>query len=117
MSKIINLTQHTATEDQNCFEPIDKTTVQHLLTFATIPSQDEMTIRAIKLATMSVMSGATQAMIGGAPFFMSTLERVLKHAGIQPLYAFSERVSIETVNDDGTVTKTNVFKHMGFVTV
>ena len=54
-------------------------------------------------------------MIGGAPFFMSALERALLDVGITPLYAFSIRESVEKAAEDGTVTKINVFKHVGFV--
>ena len=46
---------------------------------------------------------------------MSTLERALAEVKVTPVYAFSVRESLETVSDDGTVTKTNVFKHVGFV--
>lgn len=31
------------------------------------------------------------------------------------LFAFTERVSVDTTNADGTVTKTNVFKHQKFM--
>ena len=31
------------------------------------------------------------------------------------LFAFTVRVSVETVNTDGTVTKTNIFKHQKFM--
>ena len=48
---------------------------------------------------------------------MSSLEKHLKINNIQPMYAFSVRESIEVVNDDGSVTKKNVFKHIGFVEV
>jgi len=47
---------------------------------------------------------------------MGALERALQKRGIKPLYAFSERVSVEKVIDC-VVVKTNEFKHMGFVEV
>lgn len=31
------------------------------------------------------------------------------------IYAFSKRVSIETINQTGEIIKTNVFKHEGFI--
>ena len=55
-----------------------------------------------------------KAMIGGALWMMSTLESHLRLAGIQPMFAFSKRESVERVVDGKTV-KTNVFKHVGFV--
>jgi hypothetical protein len=56
------------------------------------------------------------AMIGGAPFFMSTLEKTLKEYGIKPLYAFSKRESVEE-NENGIIIKKSIFKHIGFVEV
>ncbi|MHB0929605.1 MAG: hypothetical protein ACYC3W_12015, partial [Candidatus Nanopelagicales bacterium] len=55
------------------------------------------------------------AMIGGAPFLMAPLEKALLSIGINPVFAFSERKSVEAHGADGTVTKTQVFKHVGFV--
>jgi len=117
MNKILNLTQHTATKEQvevGVVEPQDKAAVQELLTFDSIPSRDEMVERARKLGNIVVDSGCSKAMIGGAPYFMGVLEAYLYHFGVKSLYAFSKRVSVETVVD-GVVTKTNVFKHQGFV--
>lgn len=115
---MINLTQHTATPEQaadGVIEPADKATVQAALTFDAIPSVEEMAARAALLAAIAKDSGAASAMIGGAPFFMSALERALTAAGIKPAYAFSQRDSAETIREDGSVVKTNVFKHVGFV--
>ena len=53
-------------------------------------------------------------MLGGAPWLMAPLESNLKLNGIKVLYAYSERVSEEVVNKDGSVSKRNVFKHLGF---
>ena len=61
--------------------------------------------------------GITKVMIGGAPYFMSTLEKVLKEHGFTPLYAFSKRESIEEKMPDGSVKKVQVFRHIGFVEV
>lgn len=48
---------------------------------------------------------------------MSELERELKRFCIKPLHAFSQRVSEEITNPDGTVSKTQTFKHVGFIEV
>ncbi len=112
---IINLTQHAGTPEQGVTDPENKSAVQAALTFDTIPSKEEMAERAIFLANIAKESCAKKAMIGGAPFFMSALERALLDVGITPLYAFSVRESVEKAAEDGTVTKTNVFKHIGFV--
>lgn len=56
------------------------------------------------------------AMIGGAPYMMALLEQALWARGIVPLYAYSERRSVEKTDPiTGEVTKTAVFVHLGFV--
>lgn len=110
---IINLTQHSASDEQveaNVIEPTNKSAVQAAITFDAIPSVEEMVSRAQFLASIAKESGSKKAMIGGAPFFMGTLERVLIAHNITPVYAFSVRESIEK---DGV--KTSVFRHTGFV--
>jgi len=54
-------------------------------------------------------------MIGGAPYFMGALESALLEAGVEPVYAFSRRVSEEMIQPDGSVRKVGVFRHVGFV--
>ena len=120
--KIVNLTQHNATADQvgqGVFDlsPELRPHLQELLTFVSIPTKREIELRAISIVRM-VQSNHIEcdaAMIGGAPFLMSELEFQLHLQRIKPLFAFSERVSEETTAPDGTVTKVNVFKHVGFV--
>jgi membrane carboxypeptidase/penicillin-binding protein len=120
VEQVINLTQHSAAVEQTesgVVEPQKKAAVQAALTFDAIPSAEEMAQRAEFLAAIAKESGCVKAMIGGAPFFMSALERALKAHGIAPIYAFSQRESVETIKEDGSVIKTNVFKHVGFVGV
>lgn len=121
---IVNLTQHNATNDQidagvfNVdYDHNELDYLRSLLTFDSIPTIEDMQQRADEIAKIALRTNAKKAMIGGAPFFMGYLETALKSVGIQPLYAFSQRVSVETTAEDGTVTKQNVFKHMGFVEV
>lgn len=121
---IVNLTQHNATNDQidagvfNVdYDHNELDYLRSLLTFDNIPTIEDMQQRADEIAKIALRTNAKKAMIGGAPFFMGYLETALKSVGIQPLYAFSQRVSVETTAEDGTVTKQNVFKHMGFVEV
>jgi hypothetical protein len=116
--KILNLTQHPATPEQitdGVVEPeaAEKKLICKLLTFEAIPSQEEMRARAFALAKMA--EGFEAAMIGGAPFFMPALERALIRRDIEPLFAFSVRESVEEVQEDGSVVKRNVFRHLGFV--
>jgi hypothetical protein len=106
----LNLTQHLSTPEQGCVEPKDKGAVQALLTFEEIPTRKEIIDRAVELADIAVEHGASEAMIGGAPFFMRALEVALAAANVTPLYAFSRREVVE----DGP-KKTVVFRHIGFV--
>ena len=46
---------------------------------------------------------------------MSELEKELWYRGIEPVYSFSRRESVESTDAEGNVTKTSVFKHIGFV--
>lgn len=119
---ILNLTQHAATNDQINDGVVDlpkelHTKLVELITFEKIPQSSEMIKRAnaiVKLVN-EFDDNVDFAMIGGAPFFMSILEDTLNDAAIQPLYAFSKRVSVEEVQPDGSVSKKVVFKHEGFV--
>ena len=118
MARIINLTQHAATSDQvsaGVFEPADKSAVAALLTFEEPPTKEERAVRAATLAEMAVASEAEAAMIGGAPFFMYALEAALKDRGVRPVHAFSRRESVEKKLPDGSVQKTQVFRHAGWV--
>ena len=120
--RILNLTQHNATtdqKDQGVFDlsPELRPHLQELLTFVSLPTKRDVQIRALNIVkwVLSNHIECEAAMIGGAPFLMSELEFQLHLQRIKPLFAFSERVSEETTAPDGTVTKTNVFKHVGFV--
>lgn len=128
---ILNLTQHAATPEQVAAGVVEPTLVpleqvvageakkqvQALLTFDTLPHLDDIERKAKTLAAIARWHGCTRAMIGGAPFFMAALERALIHAGIQPIYAFSVRDSIEQPDGNGGVKKVNIFRHAGFVEV
>lgn len=116
--KIINLTQHGSTTDQlsaGVIEPTNKKEVQKLLSFEKIPSKKEMELRALLLTKIAMQYD--HAMIGGAPFFMSTLEKMLSENGVKPLYAFSERNVVEEPLGDGSTKKSVIFRHLGFVEV
>lgn len=120
---IVNLTQHKATQDQKDAGVVDlpeklRDQLVELLTFDDMPDSYEVINRAHKIARMLddfVKSKPTAAMIGGAPFLMPVLDKELRVFGHKPLYAFSKRESVEKTNPDGTVVKTSVFKHAGFV--
>lgn len=118
MTTILNLTQHTATPEQiaqGVIECTKATEVRSLITFSSIPSQEEMEVRAKRIAEIAKEQSCDAAMIGGAPYFMSSLEKALREVGVKPVYAFSIRESVEKTLPDGSVQKLNVFKHVGFV--
>jgi len=113
--KILNLTQHPASEDQISvgvydLEGEDLAKMKQLLTFKSLPSQQEIDKRAWGLARLT--KKVEYAMVGGAPYLMGPLQRVLKQNNTTALFAYSERVSVE---DPSTGIKTSVFKHLGFV--
>lgn len=115
---ILNLTQHPATPEQvaaGVIEPKDKALVQRLLTFNNLPTREQIQSRAIELASIAVEHGAYRAMVGGAPFLMPALDAALLDVAVEPCYAFSRREVIETIMEDGSVEKTAVFRHAGFV--
>lgn len=126
---ILNMTQHVASTEQlvnfSVHEPrgAQKDRVIKLLTFDELPTMNEIKNRAVALAEIADIeclkdnNGERFAMIGGAPFLMSVLEKELRERNIFPLYAFSKRASFDVRNDSGEVTKTSVFRHVGFVGV
>lgn len=126
---IINLTQHHATSEQKKAGVVDlptnyKNRLIELLTFDELPKYVGREKRAEEIANLAkefirqnAIKGSVSAMIGGAPYLMCPLELSLSRRGIKPLYAFSKRESIEEVQEDGTVIKKSIFKHVGFVEV
>jgi len=124
MQKILNLTQHVATQEQieaGVFEPSeeDKKTIQKLLTIDEIPTKEDLSWRAAQLSLMAAhyCYPEGKAMIGGAPYLMSFLEDVLRYESVKPVYAFSKRESVDQVQQDGSVRKIALFRHCGFVEV
>lgn len=119
-NRVINLTQHAATAEQRAVGVSDAygenlEAIKEALTFEELPSSEEINARAKRLARIAKAGGYRRAMIGGAPYLMRPLEDSLRREGIMPMYAFTKRESVEKVGADGSVTKTAVFKHAGFV--
>lgn len=115
---ILNLTQHNASEEQvaeGVVNSKNQAEIKTLLTFDEIPTTIDMIERATRIADIAFaelnFETNKQAMIGGAPFFMPVLCEQLKAKGIQPLFAFSKRVSQDGPNGE----KVSVFKHEGFI--
>lgn len=133
---ILNLTQHTATQEQKAqlvVEPrMCKDKIRELLTFEEIPTKEEIEARASELAEIAASEAShyagdtdnmiwiTRVMIGGAPYLMGALEKAILECpdwGFRPVYAFSKRESIDQPQPDGSVKKIQVFRHLGFVEV
>jgi len=126
---IINLTQHPASPEQIAqgvknLHGDELAELKALLTIGELPSPDEIRDRAYDIAALVSSNGLgddeedpffTHAMIGGAPYLMPSLERALRDVSVIPLYAFTRREAIEALQPDGTVRKTAVFRHLGFV--
>ena len=126
---ILNFTQHTLTKEQldslveegftlkNVAAEIEAPEyLKNCLTFTECPSREELKSRAQALADHAqIHCEATDVIIGGAPYLMGALETALIERGIKPRYAFTERVAVETVNPDGSTTKTSIFRHSGWV--
>ncbi len=120
---ILNLTQHPASPEQVAAGVFDlpeghREQLQRLLTFDELPEYEELLQRAAQIVDLVLgvyPNKSLSAMIGGAPFFMPVLAYTLSDAGIKSFYAFSRRESVEETLADGTVRKTAVFRHLGFV--
>lgn len=136
---MVNLTQHALTSEQYTYNNEELTVVTYkpyaevqndiveFLTFNKIPTKEEILKRADLLAIIAsntirqaedlseIPATRKYALIGGAPYLMGPLEKALKEQGIQPLYAFSKRVSVETTQPDGSVIKTAKFVHEGYI--
>lgn len=124
---ILNLTQHAASPEQVEVGVIDlapelRQELGKLLTFDALPDFRDLRNRALVIrdliSPLVLEVGDREGfvprlMVGGAPFFMPVLCRVLEESfSTECLYAFSKRVSVE---DPVTGVKTSVFKHEGFV--
>lgn len=129
MRAVLNLTQHAASPDQVAVGVLDlpadeREAVASLLTFDLCPDAAEVAARAADLAEIAALSSAWpgdgapadgRVMIGGAPWLMAPLVAALAARRLVPVFAFSRRESVDTVQPDGTVRKTAVFRHAGWV--
>jgi len=111
---IKNLTQHPPSAGQDGVSAVDPC-VLTLLNFFSMPKGEEIVVRAASLAALA--AGYESAMVGGAPYLMPALVAALKKSGVNPLFAFTERKSVEETMPDGSVKKTSVFAHAGWVTL
>lgn len=123
---ILNLTQHQCTIDQLDYMvgeiSIDRKEVSDLLTIKEFPTFSTVAEKALGLAELAATAANEAGVeptnilvsIGGLPYLMAPLVEELKKRGFTPVYSFTQRVSVDIDNGDGSVTKTNVFKHEGW---
>ena len=123
---IINLTQHAASAEQIAAGVVDLSAEQRAvltkaLTFESLPTRGEIVAVAGVIAELAASAGPAPhilpdaAMIGGAMWLMAPLAAAVEARGIEALFAFSQRESVEEPQSDGSVRKTAIFRHVGFV--
>ena len=143
MAIIINLTQHASTPEQKAAGVFDLqgqelVTLKELLTFVDLPSKEEIQKRAKAISELAYKAAECpacshigdhcgdncngtsnwfwcSAMVGGAGYLLPALVDELKIRGFEVLQSFTKREVVETVSPDGSVVKTAVFRHVGFV--
>ena len=127
--KILNLTQHSPTKDQikaGVVDPDDVNARNRALNVqaSDLVGPDVAAIihnRVADLIEIVLQHGIDhpvldgRVMIGGLPVLTSALAGVLAKIGCEPVYAVTDRVSVESVQPDGSVRKTSEFRHVGFV--
>lgn len=117
--KILNLTIHPTSIKQIKDGVVDmldsdQAVLVHFLTVEDLPDKANLAFRAGQIAGIAYKYQPDKAMIGGIPCLMAFLETALKVIGIQPVYAFSIRESVENPETGEKISK---FNHLGFVEV
>lgn len=126
---VINLTQHVASPEQVEAGVLDldgayREMLLDILNFVGQPTSEDVLESARDLAFLMERcikrfdEPDLRFMLGGAPFLMaqlSNLEVFDEDLQSRILFAFSERESVERTLPDGSVQKTAVFKHKGFI--
>lgn len=114
---IVNLTQHNPTPLQT-LEGVGPRLVgvPELLTFEKNPSsmglRERVALLVVEASRASSVGG--EVMVGGAPALMALLDPALRKVGLVPVYSFSARRKVETLQPDGTVSIQQVFEHAGW---
>lgn len=127
-ARIINLTQHPFSQDQlnefalagitadNIIDTND--TLKAIITFTgeiDVAIIQEKANQLSEYIAQYVGDKSCLAMVGGAPFFQMAVNVACLNHNVLPLAAYSERVSVESVQADGSIAKQNIFKHKGFI--
>lgn len=123
MTTIINLTQHQPTAEQVAAGVVNlrRDLLESLnlcLNFEAQYGKADLELSAKSIIALLFHNGSSgvgqRVMVGGMPSFMPILEKTLLQAGFRVLYAKTDRVSVDQPQEDGSVRKVSVFKHIGF---
>ena len=123
MTTIINLTQHQPTAEQVAAGVVNlrRDLLESLnlcLNFEAQYAKEDLELSAKSIIALLFHNGSSgvgqRVMVGGMPSFMLILEKTLLQAGFRVLYAKTDRISEDQPQEDGTVRKISVFKHIGF---
>ena len=86
-------------------------------TISNIHKDSDLDAIAEMLLIFSYTNGYTLVQPGGSPAFMFALGAANTRLSVQTKFAFSKRVSKDAVQADGSIVKTSVFVHEGFIIV
>lgn len=130
---VIWLMNHVATSDQiedlksNCYSEIEfiEPTDEGKKMWAQVPADAGLKeIETLAVNVSRTLTGlpthlnagqdAVIAVVQGEPTLVTVMVQLLQRCHIPCFAATTKRESVETVNPDGTTTKTNVFKHVRF---
>ena len=122
MRKILNLTMHEATEGQKkigVFEPTSKKDIKWALT---VDAKTNIKERAEILAETADVECRDErgnlitpyVMIGGHFALVEVLVQELRKRGLKPIYAHTDRKTVEVQKEDGTVEKKSIFEQTGW---
>lgn len=114
----VSVMAHALTEEQKeaafaefCIDRIEE--IRSPFNIDPHSSLEEVKALATEFAT-KVPEGTVVACVAGELTFTMSLTALLKERGIKVVTATTERVSKERVLVDGSVEKTNVFRHVAF---
>lgn len=119
--RVYNLTKHNFTNEQlasaDCVDVPDAKS-PHLQDFTAPPSDAEFKSRAAELMQLALAAGAKEGdsvLLASAMYFIPSLVAAAKAAGFIPTFSFTQRVSQETKQEDGSIKQVYIFRHEGWI--
>lgn len=125
MRKAINITNHELTKDQivdlRATLGVQEEDILQLsddlkqkFSNVKIETYQRHLEEIINYAKRNLVSGDV-AIVQGQVGYTYRIVQELKLYGVMCVFSFTDRVSTETQKEDGTIEKTNVFKHIQFI--